>query len=139
MKKFRKNMISATAALLSLPAVAAGDLSTASQAMTPEAMQGMMGGQTPINSMPMMGRQGVMNPQMMQQMPMMNRQQWGNPMGYQQQVPYGMMDNRHGSMMNPQLMQQMMESKQNHMRAIEKHLAGIEASLKELVELQKSR
>jgi len=74
-----------------------------------------------------------------QQMPMMSRQQWGNPMGYQQQSPYGMMGNRHGSMMNSQIMQQMMASKQSHMKTVEGHLAGIDASLKELVELQRNR
>ncbi len=98
--------------------------------------------QVPMNPQMMQG----MNPQMMQgmmgnrqRMPMMAGQQWGNPMGYQQQYPYGMMGNRHSSMMNPQLMQQMMASKQSHMKAMESHLAGIEASLRELVELQRNR
>lgn len=100
-------------------------------------------GQIPMN--PLMMQE--VNPQMMQgmmgnrqRMPMMgNRQQWGNPMGYQQQVPYGMVGYQHGSMMNPQLMQQMMASKQDHMERVEGHLAGIDASLKELVELQRNR
>ena len=64
-----------------------------------------------------------MNPQMMQGM-----------MG-QQMMPRNMMYN--GG--NPQIMQQMMVSKQAHMAKMEGHMAGIDASLKELVELQRRR
>ncbi|MBT3613070.1 MAG: hypothetical protein HN848_02725 [Thiotrichales bacterium] len=67
----------------------------------------------------MQGQQGMMNPQMMQQM---RQQRAMNP-----QMMQGMMG------------QQMMVSKQAHMAKMEGHMAGIDASLKELVELQRRR
>ena len=111
--------------LFSIPAMADGEQSQ--MPMNPQMMQGM----NPQMMQGMMGNR--------QRMPMMGGQQWGDPMGYQQQIPYGVMGNRHGSMMNPQLMQQMMASREDHMKRMEGHLAGIDTSLKELVELQRSR
>jgi len=117
MKSSKMVMVTVASMMFSIPVMADGEQSQ--MPMNPQLMQGMMGNR--------------------QQMPMMSRQQWGNPMGYQQQSPYGMMGNRHGSMMNSQIMQQMMASKQSHMKTVEGHLAGIDASLKELVELQRNR
>lgn len=42
-------------------------------------------------------------------------------------------------MMNPEKMQKMMAMKKAHMKKMEKHLESIDASLKELVALQKNK
>jgi len=78
------------------------------------------------------GQYPMMNPQMMQQMgggqgmPMMNRQMMPTMMG-----------NQYGQMMNHQTMHQMMGNKYAHMKRMEGLMISIDASLKELVALQK--
>jgi len=115
-----KMMITAAVILMALPVFADSEHPVTAQ-------------QAPM----MQGQQGMMNPQMMQQMRQqraMNPQMMQGMMG-QQMMPRNMMYN--GG--NPQIMQQMMVSKQAHMAKMEGHMAGIDASLKELVELQRRR
>ncbi len=122
--------------------------------MTPEMMQQMMRQQMMQQRRQMMqGQPGMMNPQMMQHRQMMMQGQPG------QQGMEGMQDTEdmqgmqgmqgQPGMMYPGMMHagkgcgmmkpEMMAKKQAHRKAMETHLANIEALLRQLVEQQKSK
>ncbi len=121
MKFSRKMVVTVISLGLSLPVLANGSDGSGSVVNGSQAMMPATSGQYPM-----------MNPQMIQQirggqgMPMMNRQMM--PM---------MMGNQYGQGMNPQSMHQMMGEKHAHMKRMEGLMISIDASLKELVALQK--
>lgn len=139
---------------------------TTNQATAPQGQGPMMGGRVPHGGMQMpmmMGHQGNMpmmgNQQGAMQMPMMRGPQGNIPMMVNQQrgMQMPMMGRPQGNMpmmgsqqkrmsmkqfkkMNKRKMRQQKQAKKEQQRKkMETHLANIEALLKELVELQKSK
>ena len=74
-----------------------------------------------------------------QTMPMMGGYQGHMPMMYGNQERMGMMYGYRDDMAMSQYMKQRQATMQAHMLKMEKHLADIAASLKELIELQKRK